>query len=96
MISSIGVKELLKIMDTANIIDIRNSFNYNNNHIPNSKNIPYEKLLVNPNEYLDRYKTYYIYCQRGISSKNICQILNKQGYRVINIEGGYENWILEN
>ena len=41
MISSISVKEMLKI-NPSNIIDIRNIQNYNNNHIPNAINVPFE------------------------------------------------------
>lgn len=88
--------EELKQLKSPNIIDIRNSINYNNNHIPGSINIPYEQLITNPGKYLDRNHKYYVYCQRGITSKKLCQILYNQGYNAINIIGGYEQWILEN
>lgn len=96
MVQSILIKDLKKILENINIIDIRSAVSYNNNHIPGAHNVPYEKLLSDPNKYLDRYKSYYIYCQKGKSSQNVCQILNRLGYRVINIAGGYESWILEN
>ena len=79
-----------------NIIDIRNIEKYNDNHLPNAYNIPYNKLIINPENYLDKDKTYYIYCQRGSTSKRLCILLNKIGYNVINIIGGYEAWILNN
>lgn len=93
---SISIKEFIKICNNVNIIDIRSSVSYNNNHIPGAHNVPYEKLLVNPNNFLNKNETYYIYCQKGKSSQNICQILNRLGFHLINVEGGYENWILEN
>ena len=77
-----------------NIIDIRNSQSYNNNHIENAINIPYNELIYNIK--LDKNKTYYIYCQRGIVSQKACMYLNSLGYDTVNIIGGYEAWILKN
>lgn len=93
MIPSISVKQLKNI---NNIIDIRNSQSYNNNHIPNAINIPFEKLIVEPDKYLNRKTMYYLYCRSGITSLKACEILLKKGFNVTNIIGGYESWILEN
>ena len=90
---NITIKELLK-KENINIIDIRNEQSYNNNHIPDSINIPYTKLSLNPSIYLDHNKEYYIYCQKGITSGKLCNYLLSKGYNVINILGGYEEWIL--
>jgi rhodanese-related sulfurtransferase len=94
MIDSISPKQLNDIKD--NIIDLRNIEKYNNNHIPNSINIPAEKIILNPEKYLNKKEKYYLYCQKGITSYNTCKILNKLGYKAINITGGYENWIMNN
>lgn len=94
MIENISVVEL-KALKNIKIIDIRSIEKYNNGHIPNSRNIPLEQLLINFNKYLDRNNKYYIYCQRGIQSKKICQILKNNGFYAINIIGGYESWILD-
>ncbi len=93
MISNININELLNLKG-INIIDIRNTEKYNQNHIPNSINISNEKLLTEPSKYLEKEKRYYIYCQRGISSYNTCKILTKLGYKVTNINGGYESYIM--
>ena len=93
MISNINISELLNL-NGISIIDIRNIEKYNDNHIPNAINIPQEKLLMNPNKYLDKNTRYYIYCQKGMSSYNTCKILSKIGYKVTNINGGYESYIL--
>lgn len=93
MIQSINVSEI-EYLKNPNIIDIRSIEKYNNNHIPNSINIPLEKLLSNFSKCLNKNKKYYIYCQKGIQSKKVCQILKNSGYNVINIIGGYESWIL--
>ncbi len=96
MLSSISVQDLKDKISSVNIIDIRSNQSYNNNHIPNSINIPLEKLILEPKKYIEASSIYYIYCQKGISSQKICQILNKMGYHTINILGGYEEWILQN
>jgi len=93
MIQNISVKELKKI-GNVNIIDIRNREKYNNGYIYNAINIPLEKLLINFNKYLEKNKKYYIYCQKGVQSKKICQILKMNGFDVVNILGGYEAWVL--
>lgn len=93
MIESISISEL-KNLNNINIIDIRSIEKYNNNHIMNAINIPLEKLLANFSKYLEKNKKYYIYCQMGIQSRKICQILKNNGYNVVNIIGGYEAWIL--
>ena len=96
MLSSISVHDLKEKIGSENIIDIRSNQSYNNNHIPSATNIPLEKLILEPKKYLQASSIYYIYCQKGISSPKICQILNKMGYHTINILGGYEEWILQN
>lgn len=93
MINSISVSELKRLGD-VNLIDIRNVEQYNNNHIRNAININSNQLLINPDKYLNRSNKYYIYCQKGIQSRKLCQILINKGFNVINIQGGYEAWIL--
>lgn len=91
---NISVSDLLKLSN-PNIIDIRGVENYNNNHIPNAKNVNSKELMINPQKYLDKSQTYYLYCQHGITSQRLCQILRNQGYNTINVIGGYEAWLLQ-
>ena len=93
MIESVSIS-YLKNNQLKNIIDIRSIQKYNDGHIYNAKNIPYNDLIMNHYKYLNKEEKYYIYCQRGIQSKKTCQVLNALGYHVINVDGGYEAWIL--
>lgn len=93
MFKSIKASELDNLFNPK-IIDIRSNEHYNNNHIKNSINIPSKDLLNNPGKYLDRNQVYYIYCQRGIQSRKVCQILINNNFNVVNISGGYEAWLL--
>lgn len=91
----ISVRELLSL-NNPNIIDIRSFEKYNDNHIPGARNIVSNDLVSNPSKYLDRNSTYYIYCQKGITSKSTANMLRMLGYNVIDVAGGYESYILNN
>ncbi len=95
MMSSISVEDLLKHLGSLNIIDIRSIQNYNNNHIPGSINVPFDNLILTPEKYLNPRQSYCLYCQKGLSSKSACQILSRKGYKVMNLQGGYEEWVLK-
>lgn len=77
-----------------NIIDIRSINSYNNGHINGAIHINQYDLLFNPEKYIKKNETYYIYCNSGVSSKVIVDRLNSKGYHTVNIEGGYNNYLL--
>ena len=93
MFENISVTNLKKLIN-PNLIDIRSIEKYNNKHIMDAVNIPMEQLLIRPEKYLEKDKRYYIYCQKGIQSRKLCQILINNGYNVVNVSGGYESWVL--
>lgn len=88
----INIKELTRVINPY-IIDIRNSYYYNLGHIPGAINIPYYDLLTNYRYYLNKYTTYYLYCDTGEQSLEISNRLNDFGYSTINILGGYEEYL---
>ena len=93
MIKSVSISEI-KNLNNINLIDIRSNTSYNNGHIKNASNITLNELLIKPDKYLNKNEIYYIYCQKGMQSRKLCQILLNQNYNVINITGGYEAWVL--
>ncbi len=90
----ITIDDILKL-NNPNIIDIRSIQKFNDNHIPGSLNINADLLLSNPEKYLHKNQTYYIYCQYGVTSRKVVQILRIKGYSVFSIVGGFESWILK-
>ena len=68
-----------------NIIDLRTKGAYMKGHIYN--------LTDMPHMYLDKDKTYYIYCTEGFKSKRCCKFLEVMGYDVVNVIDGYEGFI---
>ena len=89
----ITLQELLKL-NNPKIIDIRNENEFLMGTIPSSKNIPAIKLEISPEKYLNKNETYYIFCNNGKTSKALTEKLNIQGYRTVNIIGGYFNYLL--
>ena len=94
MITSISVNDLKRLGPNINLIDIRGIEKYNDNHINNAINIPKILLVKDYAKYLNKLNTYYIYCETGFQSNKICHLLNSLGYHTMNIDGGYESWIL--
>ena len=72
--NEIDVRDLRSLIGKVNIIDLRDSYIYNLGHIPTSRNIPYNFLIMNPNVYLNKSDTYYLYCDQGIRSSKICRL----------------------
>ena len=77
-----------------NIIDIRSRDMYNTNHIPGAINIESFELMNNPSMYLNKNDTYYLYCTSGYTSNIVSNKLNVLGYNTVNIEGGFNNYLL--
>ena len=90
---TILASEIKGLIGRINIIDIRDNYIYKIGNIPSSKNVPYGFLITNPEDYLDRDKTYYIYCSVGVNSTKACNILKRLGYKVVNVFGGYHEYI---
>lgn len=88
---SIKINKITEEMKEVTI-DIRETNEYKNGHIKGIKNIPMTGLLMNPHVFLKKDKTYYIMCQAGGRSAMAVKRLNKQGYNLVNLKGGYKAW----
>ena len=93
MYDSIDIKEIDYINIDNNLIDIRDKYEYVLNHINNAINIPYTYLLMMPENYLDKNKKYYLYCDSGNKSRKLCEYLNEQGFNTVDLIGGYNSYI---
>ena len=93
MYEDIDILDIDTIYVENNLIDIRDKFEYSLGNIKGSINIPYNYLLVNPENYLDIDKKYYIYCDSGSRSRKLCNYLNNMGYNTVDLIGGYMRYI---
>lgn len=89
---NIDMNELLKLKDIE-IIDIREPYEFFKGSISNSKNIAMAGLLLNPTNFLNKTKTYYISCKSGGRSYMCCDSFTQEGYDVVNVEGGYFSYL---
>lgn len=93
MYDSLDIKEIDYININNNLIDIRDKYEYVLSHITSAINIPYTYLLMMPEQYLEKNKKYYLYCDSGSKSRKLCEYLNEQGYQTIDLIGGYNSYI---
>ena len=84
---SININELPKI-ERSQLIDVRTKIEYQQGSIKTARNIEMNELLNNPEKFLTKEKPYYLFCATGARSANVCSILCKQGYEVVNLKGG--------
>ncbi len=73
------------------IIDVREKRELEKGKIAGSVNIPMDKLLADPERYLNKDETYYLMCQSGIRSKKVYKKL-KNDFDVINVQAGYTGY----
>lgn len=76
-------------------IDIRSKIDYIKGHIDGAINIESYDLLLNHKSYLKKNNVYYIYCNSGFKSKIMVSKLNSLGYNCVNVDGGYNNYLLK-
>lgn len=93
MYDSIDIKEIDFITKNDNLIDIRDKYEYILSHINGAINIPYTYLLMMPDNYLDKNKKYYFYCDSGLKSRKICEFLNELGFKTVDLIGGYKSYL---
>jgi rhodanese-related sulfurtransferase len=80
--------------DNIGLIDVRTEGEHAGGHIPNSENIN----LMGPGfvsklEFLDKNKTYYVYCASGNRSRTACSQMVNMGFaNVNNVQMGMMGW----
>ncbi len=70
------------------LVDVRSEEEYGSGHVEGAINIPVDSLRERLSE-LDKDKTIVEYCQVGLRGYVADRILSQNGYRVLNVTGGY-------
>ena len=79
---------------TSILLDVRTQKEYAEGHLAGAQQLDY----LNPEAFnagikqLDKSRTYYIYCRSGKRSHGACLKMQKQGFKVYDMEGGILNW----
>lgn len=77
--------------NNAAIFDVRTAEEFACGYIPEAVNISVDDLRANIH-YLNKDKTYVIYCQVGLRGYLATRILNNHGFKAVNLNGGYQIW----
>lgn len=92
-VDQITVADILKDENQGQIIDVREVDEYQETHVPGAINVPMFGLMMNPDQFLNKDETYYIICQTGNRSHQVCSLLGAQGYHVMNVLGGTSEYV---
>lgn len=98
-LKSLSVEEYAKAIEDTMVVrlDVRTPEEYAEGHIEKSLNIDVlnsdfeSKALAT----LPKDKTIAVNCRSGKRSKNAARILVKNGYKVIELDSGYNGWVGE-
>jgi rhodanese-related sulfurtransferase len=85
------VEALVNEGKAADIIDVRETDEVAEGKIPGAVNIPLGLVEFRMHE-LDKSKEYIMVCRSGGRSGRASQLLESQGFNVINMEGGMLSW----
>ena len=77
------------------LVDVRTPDEYAAGNIPGCVNIDVltGKFGETASALLDRAYTVAVYCRSGNRSKNAAQVLSMMGYNVVELNGGYNEWV---
>lgn len=76
------------------LVDVRGVSEYDEGHIEGARNIDIDSrsFLSEAKASLDKDKPVYVYCRGGRRSMEAAKILVKNGYKVVNLDGGINKW----
>lgn len=83
-----GLEEM-KNVPNALLVDVRNPAEYNGGHIPGSMNFAMSRILQEAEEeFPDKSRPLYVYCQSGARSARAGKLLDLMGYESVTDLGG--------
>jgi hydroxyacylglutathione hydrolase len=93
VIAEIDASKVEALVDAgAFLLDVRRAAELaDRGHIPGAHNIAYERLLERVAE-IPKNRPVVVHCQSGTRSAYAAGLLDRMGYSVTNVTGGYEAW----
>nr|WP_247739288.1 rhodanese-like domain-containing protein [Bacillus sp. 165] len=93
-IKTITTEELQKRIageETLYLVDVREDEEVESGKIPEAVHI---KMGDIPSklDFFDKENEYIFICRSGMRSERVCEYLQEQGFKVVNMEGGMLNW----
>ena len=78
--------------DGAVVIDVREPGEYVSGHVPGARLIPMGQLPARMHE-IDRHRPVHLVCATGNRSKSMATLLERNGFDVVNVNGGTTAWM---
>lgn len=80
--------------DSIQVVDVRTVAEYSKGHIGRSININVldENFAAHADELLEKERPVAVYCRSGKRSRDAARLLDKKGFRVYNLDKGFEGW----
>ncbi len=93
-VKTITAEELQKRLESGEtlfLVDVREDEEVAYGKIPEAVHI---KMGDIPSklDFFDKENEYIFICRSGMRSERVCEYLQEQGYKVVNMEGGMLNW----
>ncbi len=81
------------LIDTGSVsvLDVRRASEFAAGHLDNARNIAHTRLAAHLDELPTNGKLL-VHCQGGVRSARACGFLQRLGYDVVNMQGGYAAW----
>lgn len=87
-----NINDIDRLDQKPKLIDIRETYEFKGGSLKSAKNIPMGELLNEPEKYLKKDSTYYIFCLSGARSSRASSYLSKQGFDIVNLSGGISSY----
>lgn len=80
--------------DDIQVVDVRTVAEYSKGHLAGSININVldDNFPEVADDLLEKDRPVAVYCRSGKRSRNAARILDKKGFKVYNMDKGFENW----
>lgn len=82
-------------LNRVQLVDVRTEEEYKNGYIEGAVHIPVDSIRDRISEF-SKNKEIWLYCKVGLRGYIAASILNQKGYKVKNLTGGYESFIMAN
>lgn len=92
-VREISVEEAAELQRSgrANVLDVRRATEFSDGHLPGAKNIAHTRLAGRISE-VPRDRPLVVNCQGGTRSARAVALLQRSGFEVMNLKGGFAAW----
>lgn len=97
---TVGVQDFKVQVEKQNaqILDVRSAAEYQSGHIKNALQANWndKNEFESRIQHLEKQSTIYVYCLAGARSAAAATYLTEKGFNVVNLEGGFSQWKMNN